>query len=321
MRISFQLILSSILIIFTTHLAAKEPLPTVHVTVISSGTVNWELQHLKNMQLDHSNGFNLVIDPVASLSAARIAITSGNADFIVSDWLWVTERNMKGANLRFIPFSQQIGSIIAAKDSKMLNFSDLKGKRVGIAGGPLNKGWVLLRAAAKKEGIDLQNDVKIQFGAPPLLNQALRSGQLDMLATFWHYGARLEAEGYSKLYSLKDVMKGLGLTSDIPMLGYLFNQSFEDQHPTLVAGFYRAVKQAKAQLAIDDEAWTALRPLMKVENDAIYQGLVAGYRAGIPSDITQEQIEDAVNFYQMIDELKPYPSGTQLNPELFYKGL
>lgn len=316
MHTFLRAILSTFLLVFTTQLMAQAPLPNVRVTVIASGTVNWELQHMKHMHLDQENGFNLVINPVASLSAARIAITSGNADFIVSDWLWGSERNMKGANLGFLPFSRQIGSIIAAKGSTFASFSDLKGKRVGIAGGPLNKGWVLLRAAAKKEGIDLEKEVQIQFAAPPLLNQAMRSGRLDLLATFWHYGARLEAEGYSKLYSLDDVMKGLGLGSEIPMLGYLYDQSLD---PALVRGFYNATKQTKAQLAVDNEAWDRLRPLMKAENDDIYHGLIAGYRAGIPSDLSQEQIDDAVNFYKIIDDLKPYPSGTQLNPALFYR--
>lgn len=321
MQTYLSLFLSGILCFFSPQLIAQQALPTLKVTVIAWGTVNWELEHIKQMQLDQKHGYDLVIDRVASLSAARIAITAGNTDVIVSDWLWASERNLTGANLRFIPFSKQIGSIIAAQGNNISSYSSLKGKRIGIAGGPLNKGWVLMRAAAKKEGVDLQQEAKIQFGAPPLLSQALKNGQLDVLATFWHYGARLEAEGYQKLYSLETIMRDLGLKSNVPMLGYLYEAKLEDQHPHLVSAFYESVKAAKAQLALDDSAWQTLRPLMKAENDQIYQALITGYRAGIPDEINQQQIEDAVNFNKIIDDLKPYPTGLPLDPELFYKVL
>ena len=323
MQTFLSLFFSSILLFFSALLSAQEvvktPLPTLKVTVIAWGTVNWELQHIKQAQLDHKNGYDLVIDQVASLPAARIAITAGNTDFIVSDWLWASERNHKGANLRFIPFSKQVGSIITAQGRNISSYSSLKDKRVGIAGGPMNKGWALMRAAAKKEGLDLQKEAKIQFGAPPLLSQAMKNGQLDILVTFWHYGARLEAEGYQKLYSLKTIMRDLGLKSNVPMLGYLYKAKLGDQHPDLVTAFYNSVKAAKAQLAVNDDAWITLRPLMKSENDKIYQALVAGYKAGIPDELDQQQIEDAVNFYNIIDDLKPYPTELTLDPQLFHK--
>lgn len=325
MQTFLSLLFSSIVLFVSPLLSAQEEtrtqLPTLKVSVIAWGTVNWELQHIKLAQLDHKNGYNLVIDRVASLSAARIAITAGNTDFIVSDWLWASERNVKGANLRFIPFSKQVGSIIAAQGKHISSYSSLKGKRVGIAGGPMNKGWVLMRAAAKKQGVDLQQEAKIQFGAAPLLSQAMKNGQLDMLATFWHYGARLEAEGYQKLYSLKTIMRDLGLKSNVPMLGYLYEAKLEDQHPDLVSAFYESIKAAKAQLAVDNVAWQTLRPVMRSENDKIFQALMAGYRSGIPDELNQQQITDAVNFYKIIDDLKPYPTGLALNPELFHNAL
>ncbi|WP_051221829.1 ABC transporter substrate-binding protein [Neptunomonas japonica] len=325
MQTFVSLFFSSVLLLFSAQLSAQEEpqtqLPKLKVTVIAWGTVNWELQHIKQTQLDHKNGYDLVIDRVASLSAARIAITAGHTDFIVSDWLWASERNHKGANLRFIPFSKQIGSIIAAKGNSITRYSSLKGKRIGIAGGPMNKGWVLMRAAAKKEGVDLQQEAKIQFGAPSLLSQAIKNGQLDMLATFWHYGARLETEGYQKPYSLRAIMKDLGLKSNVPMLGYLYKTKLGDQHPHLVTAFYKSINDAKAQLAVDDAAWQTLRPFMKSENDKIYHTLIAGYRSGIPDELSQQQIEDAANFYTIVDGLKPYPTGLRLNPELFHNAL
>jgi NitT/TauT family transport system substrate-binding protein len=146
----------------------------------------------------------------------------------------------------------------------------------------------------------------------------MKNGQLDILATFWHYGARLKVEGYQKLFSLETVMRDLGLESNMPMLGYLYEAKLKDQHPDLVSAFDESIKVAKAQLAANDNAWRSLRPFMKSDDDKIYQALIEGYRSGIPDMLNQQQIEDAVNFHKIIDDLKPYPTGQKLKPELFH---
>ena len=114
-------------------------------------------------------------------------------------------------------------------------------------------------------------------------------------------------------------MKGLGLESDAPMLGYLYDAKFGDQNSELIRGFYSSINAAKSELLVNDSAWEELRPLMKAENEAIYNALINGYRDGIPSPLSQQQVEDAVSFYEIIDRLKPYPVGDSLNQELFYK--
>lgn len=295
-----------------------ESLPNLEVTVLQSGTVNWELEYVKKQQLDKVNGFRLSINRVASLSAARLALTSESTDMIVSDWLWAGRRNNDGDSLRFVPFSSQIGSIILGKGVNLKALEDLKGKRIGVAGGPLNKGWVLLRAAAKKAGLDLQKDTEIQFGAPPLLSQALKRGQVDILVTFWHYGARLEAEGYSNWMTLESLMQELGMKSNVPMLGYLFKNDLLVNNAQLVDGFAKAISQAKQKLLHDDMGWVSLKPIMKAENNLIYQALKSGYRSGIPAQISSEQVTDVVKFYNLIDSLSANPTGKSLNPELFY---
>ena len=297
--------------------AFAEQLPQVRVAVLQSGTVNWELQHLKNQSYDRQFGFDLQINKVASLSAARLALTSNSADVIVSDWLWAGKRNSDGAQLRFIPFSSQIGSVIVKPGQVLKSLSELKGKNIGVAGGPLNKGWVLLQTAAKDAGVDLQKEAKVQFGAPPLLSQALKRGQVDVLVTFWHYGARLEAEGYQRWLSLEELMLDLGMKSKVPMLGYILKASFANQNRIAVDGFTKAIQQTKNDLATNDTHWNDLRYLMKAEDEEIYQALIKGYRNGTPESVDTDQISDAVRFFELIDQLSSHPSGNKLDPTLF----
>jgi len=289
------------------------------VAVLASGTVNWELQHIKNQNLDYLHNFDLKIIKVASMSAAKVALTSGNADVIVADWLWAAERNSKGESFRFIPFSKQIGMVMKPASSELSSLSELKGKTIGVAGGPLNKGWILLKAAAQKHGINLESDADVQFGSPPLLSQSLKSGRLDLLVTFWHYGARLEAEGFEKVIGLQDLMAELGMESQLPMLGYLIKQDQIDRTPNLITSFIHSVTKAKAQLLKNDGYWEGLRKLMRAENDQVFNALIAGYRNGVPSPITEVQIDDAKKFYKLINQFKPSLKGSKLNEEMFYK--
>ena len=47
--------------------------------------------------------------------------------------------------------------------------ADLQGKTLGVAGGPLDKSWLLLQAYAERSGADIAKRSRVVFGAPPLL--------------------------------------------------------------------------------------------------------------------------------------------------------
>ena len=100
-------------------------------------------------------------------------------DAIVEDWLLVSRQRSDGVPLTFIPYSS-IGAVMVQPDSPIATLADLKGKKLGVAGGPLDKGWLMLQAYARqKYGIDLATEVEPVYGAPPLLTEKLKSGELD----------------------------------------------------------------------------------------------------------------------------------------------
>jgi ABC-type nitrate/sulfonate/bicarbonate transport system substrate-binding protein len=90
-----------------------------------------------------------------------------------------------GDNLVFYPYSSALGAVMVPANSPIKGIADLKGKKLGVAGGPLDKSWLLLQALARRSGIDLKTEAAIAYGAPPLLTQkalqgetALRSNEL-----------------------------------------------------------------------------------------------------------------------------------------------
>lgn len=249
-----------------------------------SGTVNWELTTITANGLDKANGFTLQVQDVAAGPAAQVAFQAGEADVIVSDWLWVARQRAAGDDFVFIPYSRAVGALHVGKDSKAQTLADLKGAQIGIAGGPVDKSWLILRAYAQQEyGMDLAAETEQVFGAPPLIFETALSGDLDAAVNFWHFGAKMEAAGMRPLVTVAQAGAALGLDADTPLLGYVVRGEMLRDKPDLVAGLAAASRGAKEILAADDAAWEALRPQMNAKTDAQFAALKAGFRAGIPA--------------------------------------
>jgi NitT/TauT family transport system substrate-binding protein len=274
--------------------------PSIKVAVLKYGTVNWELDTLSDQGFDRDQGFTLEVLPLAGMTATRTALKSGAAEMIVADWMWVTAQRDRGEALQFIPYSSSVGKLMLARDSTVTSLEELRGKRIGIAGGPTSKGWLLLRALGLRQGIDLKAETEQQYAAPPLLNAALAQGRLDAVITFWHYAARLEAEGLRPLFDLKSLGTQLGMGSELPMIGYVFRQAWAEANPDLVASLQAASERTKRYLAEEPAAWERLRPMMKAENEAVFEHLRAGYLEGTPGPLDEAQIDDAERMFSLL---------------------
>jgi NitT/TauT family transport system substrate-binding protein len=268
----------------TAFAATAQDLPQVRAAVLESGTVNWELDTIIRNGLDAAEGFELVVTPFADNGATRVAVEGGVADVMVADWIWGAMQRAEGRDYVFLPYSKAVGAIVVRADSPLNSLADLAGGSIGIAGGPLDKSWLILRAYAEQEhGTDLAAETEQVFGAPPLIMMAAQSGEVDAAINFWHFLAKMKAGGMRELVSVADASQELGLDPDTPLLGYMMKESFVEADPDLVRRFYAATRAAKALLASDDAAWEPLRERMNAANEAEFLALRDDYRAGIPA--------------------------------------
>lgn len=275
---------ASALALGLTATAALAETPVLRAAVLKFGTVNWELDVIGHNGLDTANGFKLEVQGVAGGSAAQVAFQGGEADVIVSDWLWVARQRAAGKDFVFIPYSKAVGGVLVPEGSQAETLADLKGGKIGIAGGPLDKSWLILQAyAAKEYGFDLKADTEQVFGAPPLIFKTGLGGDLAGAINFWHFMAKMEAGGMRKLVDVSEAAEALGLDPETPLLGYVVKGALLRENPELVQGLAAASRAAKEILAGDDAEWARLRPRMNAKTDAQFQGLVAGFRAGIPA--------------------------------------
>ena len=284
--------------------AQAADLGTVRIGVLKFGTVNWELDVIQQHGLDAKEGFTLEVTDFASNDAADIALMGEAVDGIVEDWLWVSRQRAEGVPLTFIPYSSSVGALVVPADGGIDTLADLDGKRLGIAGGPLDKSWLLIQAVAKEEEhVDLAEVAELVYGAPPLLAEKFKSGELDAVINYWHYAARLEAEGHKRLLDVTEAQESLGVPADTPQLGYVFREEWADAHANLVQAFARASRAAKAIMDESDEEWERLRALTKAENDATLDALKRRYREGIVHSWGDAERQAAEQLYAVLAEL------------------
>ena len=308
-------------ILGTFNSATAADLPKLKMAVLGFGTVLWELDTIKHYGLDHANGFDLEILKMANGSATRIAFQAEEADAIVADWLWVGLQRNKGRDYVFAPYSLAVGEMLVAANSNIKTLKDLKGKSIGIAGGPLDKSWLIFQSYSKAVfDFDLKADTEQVFGAPPLMFKKALSGEIDAVINYWHFAAKMKSRGMRSVVTVADTTSALGLDSTTPLLGYVFNRNLlasGELMPNMVA----ASQQAKAILNEKQEPWDRLRPMMKVKTDSDFEFLIAGFRAGIPRKppnlkSVQEMLSimSKVGGDRLVGDLKTIPEG------LFYAG-
>ncbi|WP_295046010.1 ABC transporter substrate-binding protein [uncultured Paracoccus sp.] len=265
--------------------AQQPPLPAITVGMLENGTVNWELQTIRDQGFDRQNGFELRTLALAGNPATQVAMQGGQVDAIVSDWIWVAVQRANGAPFTFWPYSTAVGGLVVPADSPVRTLADLEGRRIGIAGGPLDKSWLIMRAFHRQQtGRDLADVTEQVFGAPPMIQHAAQTGEVAGAVNFWHFLALMQAGGMRQVISVADAAQGLGLDPGTPLLGYVLRDDWVADHPDLARGLARASRQAKDLLATDDGAWQALRPMMEAETDAEFIALRDGWRAGIPAN-------------------------------------
>ena len=270
-------------VLFVLSAPARAEPPVLRIASLEFGTVAWELDTIRHHGLDRAEGFTLAVQAVASATAARIAFQGGEVDAFVTDWIWAARQRAAGHEFVFLPYSKAVGGLMVPAESPVRDLQDLRGRKIGIAGGPLDKSWLIFRAlAAEAYGFDLAAQTRQVFGAAPLIfNSALR-GRMDAAVNYWNFTARMSAAGMRQVLSVADAAERLGLEPNLPLLGYVLRAELLRGRPDLVGALSRASRAAKSRLAESDKEWERLRTQMGPLSDAEFEAVKGGFRAGIP---------------------------------------
>lgn len=279
----------------------SESKETIRIGTLQYGSVNWELDLIKKLEIDKKFNVDVKIVQLASKNAAAVALQGNSVDLIVTDWFWVSRQRTEKRMFSFIPHSMAAGGIMVNQNSELKKIGDLKGKKIGIAGGQIDKSWLIFRAYyLEKFGEDLVNVSEQVYGAPPLLNKKIEQGSFDAILTYWPYQARLKTKDFVKVISVKDVIKKLGIDSNVPVIGWVFRDEWANDNSSKLRRFIQASEEAKELMMNSDEVWESIKPSMRVKNEDVFLSLREIYREGIPRGFGQNQVNSAAKLFNKL---------------------
>jgi NitT/TauT family transport system substrate-binding protein len=319
MRCILRLLLVALLASAATNAKTAD---RVRIAVQKTGTLAWELDIVRAYGLDKKAGLDIQTTELASTEAGKIALKGGSADIILSDWLWVARERGFGDTLTFHPYSSTLGAVMVPARSAIAGIADLKGKKLAVSGGPIDKSWLLLQALARRGGLDLKKQATLVYGAPPLLSQKALQGETDATLTFWNFCAELEAQGFRRAIAMDRVMKELGAAGPVAVVGYVFDESWAARHRGVVARFLAMTDEAKRRLADSDADWQRLALRIGAKDAATLAIYRQHYREGIPRRPIAEEAEDAKALYTVLRETGGADltgPAQQLDPGTFYR--
>jgi NitT/TauT family transport system substrate-binding protein len=273
---------------------------TIRLAVQKTGTLSWELDVIRAHGLEQAHAVTIEANELASPEAGKIALRGGSADVIVSDWLWVSRERSLGATLAFYPYSSALGAVMAQPASPIAALADLKGHTLGVAGGAIDKSWLLLQAAMKQRGLDLARATNVVYGTPALLAQKAIQGELDATLNYWNFCAALEAKGFRRLAGVDDVLPALGVKGRPAFVGYVFDVRWAAAHADALARFVAAAREAQEILAHSDAEWERIAGLIGARDPTTLKIYRDRYREGIPRRPIADEVADARTLYHVL---------------------
>ena len=181
--------------------------------------------------------------------------------------------------------------------------ADLKGRKLAVAGGPIDKSWLLLQASMKQDGIDLKSEATIVYGAPPLLAAKTLDGEIDATINYWNFCAALEAKGFRRVAGIEDILPKLGAKGRIAMVGYVFDEAWASAEPRHGRPLHRHDAQGKGDSVDvgrgvgDDRAADGRH---RCRHARVYRDR---YREGIPRRPIADEEADARILYRVLADI------------------
>lgn len=305
--------------------AAPAAAADLRLALQATGTAKWELAAMQALGLDKAHDLSLTIRDVTDSRAGQIALQAGEADIILSDFVWVSIQRDQGNMVTLVPHSLTVGGLMVDPAAGIASVVDLAGKTIAISGSPADKSYVVLAAYYMKlTRHALDEEADLRFGAPPLVNELLVSGRADAALNLWNWNARARLAGKTELVTVPEMLADMDIPHTPPLLGWTFFEATAAQKPDAINAFLAASFETKTALRTDDTLWDRIRDVMNVgDDDALFTQLRDSYRAGIVRSYTTADIEAAKAYFDIIvrfDGLYGVSDAAELASGTFWEG-
>ena len=145
------------------------------------GVQLFPLTVIDKLQLAAKHGLQLERKELQNPQAVYVQLSQKGIDLGFVGWTGSFVLRSKGYDVvNIYSFALNNNVVLVKTDSPIKGIADLRGRRLGLYGGPAGLSTATLKIIAKKYyGLDLEKDSKIHYGAPAAQAGLLGKGDLD----------------------------------------------------------------------------------------------------------------------------------------------
>jgi sulfonate transport system substrate-binding protein len=181
-------------------------------------------------------------------------------------------------------------AILVRKGVNVQKFTDLKGKKVGVAEGGI--GWIMFVMLLEKNGMTYNDIHASNFSSATDIVLALKRGDMDAVNLWEPFVAEAVADGYAYKPSSID-FKDTPLQAMNGMLGA--SRAFVSSKPDTAVAALKLVLKAEQQLEQSPKLWmTIVRGYSKLSDDVLKRSL-SGIRYAGPH-LSKTKLDAAATF-------------------------
>lgn len=249
--------------------AAQTPAPARVKVAVIEGTQLFPMWAMQTKGIAEKH--QLQIEQTRAVNVQGLYTIVQTGEFQVAFGGWPTnallrEKGHKITNIYSV--SRYTNEMMVPVDSPLKTLADLKGKRIGLFGGPTaSVTWFFRLIAVKFFGFDPVKEAKIHFGAPPLLMGMLERGELDAILTLDPQIVQmLETGRFRSIGNVGDIWRAK--TGQDPLLvAVTVNETWAKQNPAVVKRFVAAFRESLDVLKTRPEVWPELAKAVGVKTE------------------------------------------------------
>jgi NitT/TauT family transport system substrate-binding protein len=163
-----------------------------------------------------------------------------------------------------------VNMVFVPKDSPIRSLPELKGKKLGVFGGPGSTTFVFLAVIARNwHGIDLFKEVELVTAPGPALVELLGRGDLDAALLGTTESIQVYAQDrYRSLVDLSAEYKARQGGRAPAHVTVATNEQFAKAHPDVVRDYLKAYKTTLEYIRSHPEVWDEYAASIKMDNPA-----------------------------------------------------
>jgi NitT/TauT family transport system substrate-binding protein len=218
--------------------------------------------------LDHAG---LKADKVKSLSPANLHLMVAERKVDIGFGGFTTMATARGEGKDIIVIYgvfSPVNMVFVRKDSPIKSLSDLKGKKLGVFGGPGSTTFAFLAVLAKNwYGIDLFKDAQLITAPAPALAELLGKGDIDaaLLGTVESIQTFAQ-DRYRVLVDLSGEYKAHQGGRAPAHVTIATNEEFAKTHPDIVRDYLKAYKNGLQYVHAHPEVWDEYASSIHMDN-------------------------------------------------------